>query len=256
MLFGHDDKIKIFKKLVSENNLGHAYLFFGDAEIGKCLFAKHFAYFLESDKFEIGETPLIDTQFLRANEKGVIGIDEIRNLKRFLWQTPLRSKKRMAIIDEAEKLTPEAQGALLKIVEEPPSHALLIFIAAQTQMLFPPLLSRLVQIYFPRQSHSEIKEILIKNFDVEPGKAEVIANESFGRLGRVLNNLASQDRSARNSEIETILEEKILALAKKNILKNAKSLSRLLEKQALLKRYNLNPNLQAKAIEVLSHINE
>lgn len=256
MLLGHEDKIGIFKKLFAENNLSHAYLFFGDAEIGKCLFAKSLAYFLESGKFEISEILLIDAQFLCANEKDIIGIDEIRDLKGFLWQTPLRSKKRTVIIDEAEKLTPEAQSALLKIVEEPPSHALLIFIAAQTQILFPPLLSRLIQIYFPRLSHSKIKEILIKNYEVQPRKAEIIAGDSFGRLGRALNILNGRQEDFEGFNIEKAVEERILLLRKKQVLKNAKNLSRLLERQSLLKRYNLNPSLQMKALEILSRTNE
>lgn len=256
MLLGHENKVTIFKKLAEENNLSHAYLFFGDQQIGKFLFAKSLAYFLEFGKFEISEELLIDAHILSANEKNIIGIEEIRNLKGFLWQTPLRSKKRTVIINDAEKLTPEAQSALLKIVEEPPSHALLIFIAAQTQMLFPPLLSRLIKVYFPRHSRARIKEILAEHFNLESVKAQKIADASFGRLGRALNALNGQEKNFHDPEIETILEEKILALAKRNLIKNSENLSRLLERQILLKRYNLNPALQAKAVEILSRINE
>jgi len=250
MLFGHEDKVREFEKVIETGRLGHAYLFFGDAQIGKFSFAKSLGHFLESKKFESSDEPLFDTKIFAPNEKDVIGIDAIRSLKSFLWQTPFRSSKKLAIIDEAHALTTEAQSALLKIVEEPPPHGLLIFIASNTQIFFPPLLSRLNKIYFRRLPAEKLEKVLIEHFNVPPAKAKTIALNSFGRIGSALDILNGGTKTGETEDsLEKDLENKILALRKQGTLKNASLIAWLLEKETALKRFNLNKNLQKKAIQ-------
>lgn len=250
MLFGHEDKIETFKKLASEGNLSHAYLFFGDAGIGKFTFAKSLICFLELNKFEIRDEPLLDFSVIRPNEKGVIGIDAVREIRAFLWQTPFRSPKRVVIIDDSHSLTLEAQSAFLKIVEEPPRDSMLIFIASSDQFFFPPLLSRLIKIYFRRFSAQKIEEVLIKHFSVPSDKAKEIARDSFGRLGRALVSFRNVDQRVDFAEeIEEELSKKILDLRKRNLFSNASILKWLLEKEMALKRLNLSKALQKKAIQ-------
>lgn len=250
MLFGHEKLIAVFRRLAAENKLSHAYLFFGDAGIGKFSFAKSLAYFLEGGSFEpTGET-LIDTGIFSPDEKNIIGIDAVRGLKRFLWQTPLRSPKRIAIINRAEALTTEAQSALLKIVEEPPRDSLIIFITCNDQVLFPPLLSRVAKVYFRRMKKIQIENFLIDNYGIAKEKAGFIAIDSFGRIGRAVEMMnGAPRRYSNNDNIELSLENKILSLRKSGILKNTKILSHLLQRETFIKRYNLNPNLQKKAAE-------
>lgn len=247
-MFGHEDKIKLFKKLAGEDNLSHAYLFFGDAQIGKFLFAKALANFLENGKFEVAAEPLLDAEVFSSDEKGTIGIDAMRDLKKFLWQTPFRSSRRLAIINEAEKLTPEAQSSLLKIIEEPPRGCFVIFVTYESDVLFPPLASRLTKIYFERMPEAKIEDVLSTHYKISREKAKIVAHESFGRIGRAIDLLSGKKRG-ENGDIQSDLEERILFLRKKGIIKNAKILSRLLERETFLKRYNLNQNIQKKAVE-------
>ncbi len=250
MIFGHSGKIKLFKKLADENKLNHAYLFFGENGIGKFFFAKHLAYFLEFGEFELKEEPLLDLKIIKANEKGNIGIDIVHELKNFLWQTPLGSKKRFVIINGAEDLTTEAQSSLLKIVEEPPRDTLLVFIANETQALFPPLLSRLEKIYFYKLAKNEIEKILMENYKVSASKAKTIASDSFGRIGLALEALNKEKKElTENEEFLKSISDKILSLRKENIYANINKISWLLEREVLIKRYNLNPSLQKKAIK-------
>ena len=248
MMFGHEDKIRLFKKLANEGNLSHAYLFFGDAQIGKFLFAKALANFLENGKFEAAAEPLLDAEVFSSDEKGTIGIDAMRDLKKFLWQTPFRSSRRLAIINEAEKLTPEAQSSLLKIIEEPPREGFVIFVTYESDVLFPPLVSRLTKIYFERMPEVKIEDLLSAHYKISREKAKIVAGESFGRIGRAINLLGGK-KSGESGDIQSDLEERILFLRKKGIIKNAKILSRLLERETFLKRYNLNQNIQKKAVE-------
>jgi DNA polymerase III gamma/tau subunit len=248
-LFGYDDKIKTFRELIREKKLSQAYLFYGDKGIGKSSFAKLLACALEFGAFEESSGTFLDFMLVSlGEEEGSLGIGKVLELKKFLWQKPFKSDYRLAVVDGAENLTDEAQSALLKIVEEPPAHTLLIFIAHDPQVILPPLLSRLSKVYFPRMRREEVKKILSEKFKADVKKAAEIAEKSFGRMGYALNLLKAAP-GAKEENLEDFLERNILKLRRENLKKNFPVLSRLLEREALVKRYNLNMNLQRKAVE-------
>lgn len=248
MLFGYDEKTRIFQRLIRENKLGQAYLFYGDRGVGKGTFARLLARALESGSFKDATGPLVDAFFVeRGEEKETLGIDKVLEVRKFLWQKPFRSPRRLAVMDNAEELTPEAQGALLKIVEEPPEHALMIFIAHDPQVFMPPLLSRLAKVYFSRLPKKEVAGILREKYGESEKKAQEIAAVSFGRIGYALKLLESEPKAEEGTG--EFIEKKILELRRKNLKKNAPLLLWLLEREALVKRYNLNMNLQRRATE-------
>lgn len=81
-----------------------------------------------------------DTLFIEGTTS--IGIDQIRKLGQWVARKPHSSKFKAAIIDEAEKLTHQAQNALLKTLEEPPKNTLIILTAPQETLLLPTIISR------------------------------------------------------------------------------------------------------------------
>ena len=247
-MIGHEGIQTALEKIVREDALGHAYLFFGDAEIGKASCAEYLANLVERGAFEKPSVQLLDAAVFMPNEKGNIGIDEVRGMKRFLWQTPLSSSKRIAIIDGAEALTPEAQSAMLKIVEEPPSHGLLIFVTYDPETLLAPLASRLSKIYFQRLSVKKVEQYLVAK-GVPAKKASDLAAKSYGRIGRALNLLRGDEEGEES--LERALEEEILSLHASGVEKNSAKLSWLLAREELVKRFNVNPNIQKKAIEYM-----
>ena len=85
-MIGHQDKINLFKKLADDNKLSHAYLFFGDPEIGKFLLLIFLANYLEKSAFEKPTAILEELLVISPNEKGIIGIDGVRNISHFLYQ--------------------------------------------------------------------------------------------------------------------------------------------------------------------------
>ncbi|HDH31365.1 MAG TPA: hypothetical protein ENH26_01165 [Candidatus Wolfebacteria bacterium] len=185
-MIGHEDLIEDFKKLANKERLSHAYLFFGEPQVGKFLFSQHLANFLENKLFELPISFLNETFFISPVD-GTIGIDAVRSLKRFLYQKPVISKWRIAIIRDAENLTNEAQNAVLKILEEPPVQSLIIFIADNYDNLSSTILSRFQKIYFSRVSSGEIEKFLIKKYKINQDKAKKIIVESFGRPGRAID---------------------------------------------------------------------
>lgn len=205
-----------FLKLVEGDKLFYSYIFFG-GEIEEILdFSKKTANFLENNIFEITKRPLSDFSIIYPNEKGNIGIDEIRSLQGFLYQTPVASKKRTAVIFGAQNLTNEAQSALLKIFEEPPPNSLIILICNEISGLMPTISSRAHKIYFPRVSKSS-----------QRGKIKEIG----------------EDEDSAEEKIK-----KILLTLKKNPIENANAIKEVLNRLKLIKSFNLNNKLQLRFI--------
>ena len=235
-MVGYENLIKDFKGLIENRRLSHAYLFFGGDERNrqeKFVFAQSLANFLENGIFEEPVKLLRETLIIALNDsvqpekKRTIGIDEIRFLKYFLWQKPTNSIRRVTIIKEAEILTPEAQHAALKIVEEPPESALIIFIANSEDSLFPTLNSRLQKIYFPQtRNYAEN--------NAEPG-------------GQYTGNLREIDAKLSETEIDQLFENLINNFRKESI-KNSQQLKEILKCLTLIKQFNTNKRLQLRAL--------
>lgn len=233
-MVGYEKLINDFKNLINNGRLSHAYLFFGGDERNrqeKFVFAQSLANFLENGIFEEPVKLLRETLIIllddsvQPEKKRTIGIDEIRFLKYFLWQKPTNSIRRVTIIKEAEILTPEAQHAALKIVEEPPESALIIFIANSEDSLFPTLNSRLQKIYFPGSGN-------LRETPKYPAKA--------GTTGQV-------DAKLSDVEVDQFLENLINNFRKESI-KNSQQLKEILKRLTLIKQFNTNKRLQLRAL--------
>lgn len=87
-----------------------------------------------------GSSP--DVSVIFPQTKNSIGIDEIRNLKKHIFQKPIKNPFKLVIIANAHTLTLEAQNALLKIIEEPPQMAIMILESPHKARLLPTILSR------------------------------------------------------------------------------------------------------------------
>ena len=123
MLLGREREIEIIQRLKEKELLAGSFLFFGEPQVGKFAFAEELTRELEGNPIVLSERMII------SPGESKIGIDEIRAMRSFLRRPPVMSKFRSVIISESDLMTPEAQNAALKIVEEPPSYALIIFIA-------------------------------------------------------------------------------------------------------------------------------
>lgn len=249
MLLGLKSLTEKFRKSADDDKLNSAYLFFGEPQVGKFTFAHSLANYLENGIFEPPDKILVDAAVLRiGDEKLSLGIDDARRVKSFLWQRPVLSGRRTVIVDNAENLTEEAQNALLKISEEPPPSSLLILIASDAQLLIPTLASRLAKIYFPRLKTEVIAGFLEKTLKVNPKSVRRLADESFGRPGRAVQlAVGGRDRREDDQNIDNFLEKRYLLL-RSDLLGNSSKLAWLLDRHSLLKRYNLNRNLQLRVI--------
>lgn len=207
MIVGHADKLDIFKKLLSEDRLAHGYIFFGEPEVGKRHFALSLANLVERGEFDSPEGTLSEALVVNPVD-GSVGIDQVREAKRFLSQKPVLSKFRVAIIDDAERLTNQAQNAVLKVAEEPPQSSLIILITRGIESLLPTLRSRLQQIYFSRVATREVEKLLKDEHKVSATKAKEVAKLALGRPGRAVAIMQSDTTKQALKLAEDVINKK------------------------------------------------
>ena len=137
---GHQEIITHLQNAISMNKVSHAYLFGGESGSGKKMMASLFAMTLQCEKH--GVEPCMecasckkaqnknhpDIIYVTHEKPNTISIDEIREqLINDVMIKPYSSPYKIYVIDEAQKLTLQAQNALLKTIEEPPAYACLLY---------------------------------------------------------------------------------------------------------------------------------
>ncbi len=180
MVIGHKKQTDFLKKSASLDKLSHAYLFSGQEKLGKRTAALEWAYDLLKieNKPEQSHPDLI---LVSAPEKE-IKIEQIKNL---IWQLSLKpysAPLKVAIIDDAHLMNQDAQNALLKTLEEPQDHTLLILISEYPLALLPTIISRCQRINFYQVAKSEMEKWL-QGSKVPPEEAKQIIGIAVGQPG-------------------------------------------------------------------------
>ena len=232
----------------AKHNMLHAsYCFFGDEGVGRRTTAQEIAAYLETGSFSGGA--LIDVRSFVPNEKGTIGIDEVRELKEFCSKAPFRSSRRTAIIESGECMTDQAQSALLKLFEEPNEHTLVFVIVRNKDVLFAPLLSRMHALYFPRFSKKQVVDFLVQEDHIPGSVAETIAQQSFGSLGRARLLAQKEILNGVDESVERYIENSIERYYKKDPIRFSHIIAQLLKKEVEIKSLTLNGPLQKRFIQ-------
>jgi len=246
MLIGHEKQKKLFANLLENKRLAGGYIFFGEEGVGKFSFAKEIARSLER-----GKGTLIDTLVISPAESGSIGIEEARKLQSFLWRKPVAADYRTVIIDRADRLTNQAENALLKISEEPPIYAIIIIIAANPQVLPSTLVSRLKKIYFERISSEEIERWLIGEEGADPVRAKEISRECFGKPALAKELLSRSERVvSENADDDYVQAARVEIMSLyKNKIKNVEKIKEFLKRISLMESFNTNKKLQFQAAQ-------
>ena len=151
-----------------------------------------------------------DLIVIEPEEKASIGVEAIRNLGQRLSLAPYYEKgARIVIIDAAEMLTPAAQNALLKLIEEPPPRTNIMLIATSLEHLLPTVRSRCRSVFFAGLSIKQVQQFLEQEHGVPTLDANDLAELSGGAIGTALR-LHSEpalfdQRNSLSSKIERLL---------------------------------------------------
>lgn len=160
-IVGHEKEKKYFENVIKNNELSHAYLFYGKEGVGKSLFAKELAkIILSTDNLD----SCLDYKYICKNDdKKDLVIEQIRkDVIDGIYTAPISGKYKVYIIDDAQYLNVSAQNALLKTLEEPPIYVFIILIASITTNILPTISSRVNKISFDKVETKDI-EMYIEN---------------------------------------------------------------------------------------------
>ncbi|MDI6809389.1 MAG: AAA family ATPase [Candidatus Eisenbacteria bacterium] len=145
------------------------------------------------------ESPL---SFVAFDQKTSISINEIRLLSRASSTRILHGKWRVFIVSRAEKMTPDAQNAFLKLLEEPRENTLIILVTSKPHLLLPTVLSRCQEVKFGGLPEQHIRDALVEWLSVPAEKAQIIASLSQGSLGRALELTEEAAFEERRAAVE------------------------------------------------------
>lgn len=194
-----------FKKAIANHKISHAYILTGEAGMGRKSIANAFAMTLLCEKG--GSEPCMschsckqvmsgnhpDLIYVTHEKPGSIGVDDVREqINDTIMIRPYSSYYKIYIVDEAEKMTVQAQNALLKTIEEPPSYAVIILITTNQEAFLPTILSRCVQMKLKPLKDFTIKSYLTQNLHIPEKDADICAAFARGNLGKAIH-LSSSD---------------------------------------------------------------
>ena len=222
---GHEDIIEYFQKGIEENKVSHAYILSGEKGSGKRLLARIFASTLQCEKKSInpcgvcqsclqvegGNQP--DIKYV-THEKVSLGVDDIRTqVNADVLIKPYSSPYKIYIIPDGEKMTEQAQNALLKTIEEPPEYAVFLLLTDNVNTFLPTILSRCVTLQLKPVAPKLIKKYLMENRQVPDYMAELSARFCQGNVGKAI-------RYASSEEFMEIKKDTIHVLAHVDEMKN------------------------------------
>ncbi len=188
-VIGHKQVFDFFDKVIENGNLSHAYCFVGPDSVGKLTVAKEIsAQLLEVSSDKLNITPDFSlVQQIQDEKTGKtkknISIEQLQALRSFLTGSPFVKKYKIAVIDEAEKMSIGASNALLKTLEEPSINTIIFLITKDESLLPATIQSRCQMVYFHPVSSQDIFNFLFQ----DGGKfAEEIVKYSYGLPGRAI----------------------------------------------------------------------
>lgn len=188
---------------LTRNQISHAYVICGERSSGKEYIARLFAMALQCEKRNGAEEnaaipcnvchscrqALSDNQpdIIRVQHEkpNTIGVEDIRTqINQDIVIKPYSSPYKVYIINEGEKMTPQAQNALLKTLEEPPAYAVILILTTNMDAMLPTILSRCVSLHMRPAPDNEIRKYLMEQLQVPDYKADVCVAFARGNVGK------------------------------------------------------------------------
>lgn len=205
-IIGHEEIISHLTNAIKTGKVSHSYIFTGEPGSGKKLLASTFAMTLQCEagmtepcqhcdscKKAIGKNHP-DIIMVTHEKPGSISIDEIREqVIHDVAIKPYCSPHKIYIIADADMMTPQAQNALLKTIEEPPEYAVILLLTSNVDGLLPTIQSRCVRLDLKVVDDSLVKAYLMNQLHVPDYQAEIDTSFAQGSIGKAKEAATSEE---------------------------------------------------------------
>ncbi len=238
-LYGNSQPKKRLGDAVLAGKLPHAFMFVGPEGSGRRTLARELSMALNCEARDRDELPLpcgkcntcrrirennfTDITYIkRESDKATIGVEQIRFYRDDMALSPNESEHKIYIIEEAERLTENAQNALLTVLEEPPASVFIMLICESADKILTTIKSRVQTISMQRFEADELKSAVFKisdaarrGFSAKPESADGLLMSADGRIGRAISLLS--DGESKKSEEDRRCAKRIIDVMRKNL---------------------------------------
>lgn len=207
------------RNALSAHKISHAYIINGEKDSGKEFIARVFAMALQCEAQ--GDEPcqvchscrqaLSDNQpdiiNLHHEKPNTISVEDIRSqINSDVAIKPYSSPYKIYLVNEAEKMTTQAQNAILKTLEEPPEYAVIILMTSNVNALLPTILSRCVVLNMKPVADDLVKKYLMEQLQIPDYRAEVCVAFARGNIGKAKALATSEDFDKVKAEALSLLK--------------------------------------------------
>ena len=216
-LVGHTRVLALLSRAIARGTLPPSLLLAGPRGVGKRRAAAAIAATLncpqpkKAGTLEIdacGECPSCrriargihpDVIVLEPSDTGAIRIEPVREVIDRANYRPFEGRRRVVIVDEADALVAQAQNAMLKTLEEPPSASVFVLVSSMADTLLPTVRSRCRPLRFGELPAAEVAEVLVRDHQYSQSDARAAAAEAAGSVGRALESRGLDVSEAREA---------------------------------------------------------
>ena len=145
-----------------------------------------------------------DVHIVEPGDTGVIKVDQVREVVERTAYRPFEGRRRVVIVDEADAMLAEAQNALLKTLEEPPSASMFVLVTSRPDELLPTVRSRCQRLRFGRLSAGDVATVLMESHDYSSTDAHAAASAADGSVGLALEGGSEALVEAREAAAEML----------------------------------------------------
>ncbi|MCM1091216.1 MAG: DNA polymerase III subunit delta [Butyrivibrio sp.] len=218
-IIGQEQIKEHLQNALTSKKISHAYIINGEKSSGKEYIARVFAMALQCEKGELEpchechscKQALSDNQpdiiFVGHEKPNTISVDDIRmQVNNDVAIKPYSSPYKIYIINDAEKMTQQAQNAILKTLEEPPEYAVLLLLTTNVNALLPTILSRCVVLNMKPVADAKVRKYLMEELKTPDYKADVCVAFARGNVGKAKALASSEEFENVKNEALSLLK--------------------------------------------------
>ncbi len=187
-IIGNEPIKKMLEQAITNNKISHSYMFLGISGIGKKIIAREFAIKI----LEVEDTENIPDLLYIEPDGNSIKIEQIREMQKKVQEKPIGAKRKVYIIDQADKMTSEAQNCLLKTLEEPPEFVTIILIGVNENAFLTTIKSRCMILHFNKIDDEQLKKYLQENYGIQNITQNMLQMYQ-GSIGKAINLKDKED---------------------------------------------------------------